>query len=123
MSKQSIAIDLSVSDALGHAVIWIFFTVITLGFAFMFYPYALARFIINKTYLKDEFGKLSSRFNCTLDFTGNLGHALLWFLLSLVTFGLAYIIYVYRVWVYALNKTSLEPIAQGTLASQYGAKA
>ncbi len=123
MNKQSIGIDLSISDALGHAVIWIFFSLITLGFAFMFYPYALARFLINKTYLKDESGKLSSRFNCSLDFTGNLGHALLWFLLSLVTFGLAYVIYVYRVWVYAINKTSLVPVDPGTLGSHYGAKA
>ncbi|EMG37216.1 Bacterial protein of unknown function (DUF898) [Desulfocurvibacter africanus PCS] len=110
MSKQSIGIDLSVSDALGHAAIWIFFSLITLGFALMFYPYALAKFILNKTYIKDEYGKPSSRFQCTLDFTGNLGHALLWFLLSLVTLGLAYIIYLYRVWVYAINKTSLVPV-------------
>ncbi len=109
MNAAALSTDLSVGDAIGHAIIWIVLSIFTLGFALMLYPYSLAKYVIGKTYLLDENGRRSKRFKCDLGFTGNLGHAVVWFLLSLITFGLAYFIYIYRVWVYAIGKTSLVP--------------
>ncbi len=45
---------------------------------------------------------------CDINLFSNIGHIILWMLISLVTFGLGYIFYFYRVWNYALNNSRIE---------------
>lgn len=104
--RQEIACDLKVSDALGHVILWVLLTIVTIGIAGFLFPYAFAKFIINKSYVMED-GKRVRKFQCDLDVSSQIGHAILWYLLSIVTLGVAFCVYVYKVQAYALNKTTL----------------
>ncbi|AGW14500.1 DUF6693 family protein [Megalodesulfovibrio gigas] len=88
--------ELDVVSAFFHALKWFLFTILTLGLAAFLYPYALTAFCINRTRLVDHTGRVR-RLVCDLDVASRLGHALLWFVLACLTFGLAYFVYLYRV--------------------------
>lgn len=46
--------------------------------------------------------------DCDIDLFSDLGHVLLWFVISILTLGIGYVFYFYRVWNYALNHTRVE---------------
>ncbi|HEX6292591.1 MAG TPA: DUF6693 family protein [Herpetosiphonaceae bacterium] len=99
--------DISVTSILGHCVLWIVLGIVTFGIALMFYPYSFAKLAINRCYIQTSDNKIS-RLHCTLNVFDQIGHILLWLLLTVITFGLAYPFYLYKVWNFALNNTSLE---------------
>lgn len=99
--------DVAVPDIIGHLIIWILLTFITLGIALFFFPYSFSKFIINRTSVIDENGT-HRKMSCNIDFFNNLGHVLLWIIIAIITLGLGYIFYFYRVWNYALNNTIIE---------------
>ena len=96
--------NVGVLDILIHLIIWILLSLITFGIALFFYPYSFAKFIINKSELVDENG-VSKALVCDTDLFGNIGHVILWIIISIITFGLGYIFYFYKVWNYSLNNT------------------
>ncbi len=98
--------DIGIIDIIGHLVIWMILSIITLGIALFFLPYSFSKFIINRTAIVDESGA-ERKMVCNIDLFSNLGHVILWLLISIVTFGIGYIFYVYRVWNYALNNTTV----------------
>ncbi len=95
-------------DILGHGILWVIISAITLGIGMFFYPYSFSKFILNRTYIWDAEGK-RSRLRCELDAGSQLGHIILWLLLTVVTLGLAFPFYLYKVWNIALNKTVVLP--------------
>lgn len=99
--------DVTMIECFGHAVLWFLITLCTLGIGVFFYPYALAKFIINRTYVEHE-GTPRQRLVCDLDLAAQVGHALIWLLLSIVTFGLAYFLYLYGVGRYVAAHTRVE---------------
>jgi hypothetical protein len=105
---SGIDVESGVAESIGHVILWIILIVITAGIAVFFFPYAFAGHIINKVYLLDANGKRIGKLRCELSFMGQIGHAAIWLLLSIVTFGLAYFVYLYRVWVIALERTTVE---------------
>ncbi|APZ51839.1 DUF6693 family protein [Salipiger abyssi] len=85
--------EFSVGEAIGQLVIWILLSIVTLGLALFVLPYYFVRAPLNRTYLLDRDGAKIGRVSVDVDFMDILGHALVWLLLSIITFGLAYLIY------------------------------
>lgn len=104
---MNIKADLSILDIIGHLIIWVVLSIITLGIALFFFPYSFSRFVINRTSVVDAAG-VERKIVCDINLFSNIGHIILWMLISLVTFGLGYIFYFYRVWNYALNNSRVE---------------
>lgn len=108
LDRGSVEIDLTLTDAIGHAVLWVIVSIVTLGIGLFFFPYAFAKYILNRMYILDGDGKRIGRLRCDVDIASQLGHIILWLILAVVTLGLAYVVYVYRVWTFTLNKTQVE---------------
>lgn len=99
--------DIAILDIIGHLIIWLVLSIVTFGIAMFFFPYSFSKFILNRTSLTDEMGR-DRKMVCDIDLFSNLGHVLLWFVISIITLGVGYIFYFYRVWNYALNNTHIE---------------
>lgn len=104
---MKIKADLSILDIIGHLIVWVVLSIVTLGIALFFFPYSFSRFVINRTSVVDAAG-VERKMVCDINLFSNVGHIILWMLISLVTFGLGYIFYFYRVWNYALNNSRVE---------------
>ncbi|MCH4809742.1 DUF6693 family protein [Vreelandella neptunia] len=104
---MKIKADLSILDIIGHLIVWVVLIIITFGIALFFFPYSFSRFVINRTSVVDPAG-VERKMVCDINLFSNIGHIILWMLISLVTFGLGYIFYFYRVWNYALNNSRIE---------------
>ncbi|GEN28349.1 hypothetical protein HVA01_19950 [Halovibrio variabilis] len=104
---MKIKADLSILDIIVHLIIWVVLSFITFGIALFFFPYSFSRFVINRTSVVDATG-IERKMVCDINLFSNIGHIILWMLISLVTFGLGYIFYFYRVWNYALNNSRVE---------------
>ncbi|MGY3571626.1 DUF6693 family protein [Vibrio paucivorans] len=98
--------DITVLDILGHLLIWLVLSIVTFGIALFFFPYSFCKFIINRASVIDEYG-VERRLSCNIDLFGDLGHVILWAIISLITLGIGYIFYFYKVWNYALNNTTV----------------
>lgn len=98
--------DIKVLDILGHLLIWLILSIVTMGIALFFFPYSFSKFIINRTSVIDEHGT-ERRMSCDIDLFGDLGHVILWAIISFITFGIGYVFYFYKVWNYALNNTTV----------------
>ncbi|GAL26677.1 hypothetical protein JCM19239_179 [Vibrio variabilis] len=99
--------DVAILDILGHLLIWLILSFVTFGIALFFFPYSFSKFILNRTYVIDDMGR-ERKMDCDIDLFSDLGHVLLWFVISILTLGIGYIFYFYRVWNYALNNTRVE---------------
>lgn len=105
---MTIKANLSIFDIIGHLLLWLVLSIITLGVALFFFPYSFARFVINRTSVIDQTTGAERKMVCDINIFSNIGHIILWILISLVTFGIGYIFYVYRVWNYALNNSRVQ---------------
>lgn len=85
--------EFSVSEAIGQLIIWIILSVVTLGLALFVLPYYFLKAPLNKTYLMDSSGGTIGRLNANIGLAEIIGHAIIWLLLTIVTLGLAYLIY------------------------------
>ncbi|MFW5488557.1 MAG: DUF6693 family protein [Desulfovibrio sp.] len=101
--------ELTIGSSIGHLLLWYLIIICTLGLGSFLYPYALAKFVINKTWIM-EGDKPVGRLRCDLDIPSQIGHVLLWILLSIVTLGLAALIFLYRVGCIVANDTVIEPV-------------
>ncbi|WP_371185426.1 DUF6693 family protein [Thalassotalea maritima] len=99
--------DVGTIDILGHLIIWFILTLLTFGIAVFFFPYSFSKFVINRTMVIDENGN-PRKMLCHTDMFGNIGHVILWIVISLLTLGLGYAFYFYKVWNYSLNNTTIE---------------
>ncbi|WP_412851598.1 DUF6693 family protein [Ectothiorhodospira shaposhnikovii] len=99
--------NIRIFDIIGHIVIWLILIIITIGVALFFLPYSFSKFIINRTTLVDQNG-VERNLRCNIDMFSNIGHIVLWIIITILTLGIGYIFYFYRVWNYALNNTSVE---------------
>ena len=101
--------DFSVGDAIGHMIIWLLLTILTLGLALFVFPYYMPKAIINRTTVLAQDGTEFGRLKCDLPLGSMIGNAILWLLLCIVTLGLAYFVYVYRVFRIVLSETRIVP--------------
>ena len=99
--------DVGTVDILGHLIVWIILILITLGIAAFFFPYSFSKFIITRSQLLDENGS-PRQLVCHIDIFGNIGHVILWIIISILTLGIGYAFYLYKIWNYCLNNTTIE---------------
>lgn len=98
-------VDASLGDIVGHLLLWIVLMIVTLGLAGFVFPYMLNRFVLSKVEIVDNTGARVGRLQCMVDLGDAVGHCLLWILLSIVTLGLAYFVFLYYMVIKCLNKT------------------
>ena len=104
---MKIQANVSTIDILGHLILWLVLIILTLGIAAFFFPYSFCKFIINRSQLIDGNGSYR-KMKCHTDMFGNIGHVILWIIITLITFGIGYAFYFYKVWNYSLNNTVIE---------------
>lgn len=85
--------EFSVAEAIGQFVIWVLLSLVTFGLALFVLPYYFIKAPMNRTFIVDEEGAKIARISVEIGFADILGHALVWLLLSIVTLGLAYLVY------------------------------
>ncbi|AZM95075.1 DUF6693 family protein [Vreelandella venusta] len=105
---MNIKANLSILDIIGHLLIWVVLTIITFGIALFFFPYSFSRFVINRTSVVDTATGVERKMVCDINIFSNIGHIVLWMIISVLTLGLGYIFYFYRVWNYALNNSRVQ---------------
>ncbi len=110
MLGQKFRCDYTVGEAIGQLIIWIVLVIVTLGLALFVLPYYFLKAPLNRTYVVDRDGTVISRVSVEVGFADILGHALVWLLLTIVTFGLAYLIYWPAVIKRLMNAVELKPL-------------
>lgn len=103
---MKIQADVGTLDILGHLIIWFIIILITFGIGAFFFAYSFSKFIINRSTLIDDQGN-SREMVCNTDMFGNIGHIIIWIIISILTLGLGYAFYFYKVWNYSLNNTTI----------------
>ena len=102
--------DFSVSEGIGHVIIWVLLVVVTLGLALFVAPYYFLKAPINKTSVVDGSGGVVGRLHVDVNLSEIVGHAFVWLLLTLVSFGLALILYQFSVIKRLLNAVVIQPV-------------
>ena len=97
---------LTMGEVLGHVVIWLLLSIITLGVGLFFWPYAAMRMILNSIEVYTE-TRGFRRCKCELGFSEQVGHIIIWLVISICTAGLAYPFYVFGVARTAINRTEV----------------
>ncbi|GGX68823.1 hypothetical protein GCM10007385_42530 [Tateyamaria omphalii] len=110
MLGQKFRCDFSLGEALGMIVIWLILTVITFGLAAFVLPYYFLKAPMNRTYVLDRDGNAISKVSVEFNFGDILGHALVWLVLSIITLGLAYLVFWAAVIRRLLNAVELKPV-------------
>lgn len=90
-------------DILGHLLLWLVTIIITLGIGLFFYPYSFAKFVLNRTEVEID-GQVR-KLKCEMDIARQIGHIILWVIITIFTLGIGFIFYLYKVWNHALSKT------------------
>ncbi|CRL44493.1 hypothetical protein SGGMMB4_01622 [Sodalis glossinidius str. 'morsitans'] len=94
-------------EIIGHLIIWLLLTIVTIGLALMVFPYYLIKFIMNHTEIIDKRnGTKIGRLKCEIGLASIIGYIILWTILSIVTMGLLYFIFLYKVYAHCINKTT-----------------
>jgi uncharacterized membrane protein YjgN (DUF898 family) len=107
MLGRNIKCEFTVSEAIGQLIIWILLSIITLGLALFVLPYYFLKSPINRSFVVDRDGKKISKLHVDVSFGDILGHALVWLLLSVITLGLAYLVFWPAVMKRLLNATKM----------------
>lgn len=95
-------------EMVGHLVLWLLLIIVTLGIGAFFFVYSLQKFVINHTYLVDRRDEPVGRLRCEYGVASSIGHVILWILLSIVTLGIAFFFYIYRVNRVVMEETTIE---------------
>lgn len=114
MLGQGLKCEYSVSEAIGQLIIWLVLSLVTFGLALFVLPYYFLKGPINKTFVVDTNGQKLARLNVEVSLAEIIGHVIIWILLSIVTFGLAYLVFWPAVMKRMLNGVTYMPIGQQT---------
>ena len=101
--------QLTIFQVIGHVVIWLIISIVTLGIGALFWPYAAAKLILESILIVDEGGNANASIQCDIAFGEQLGHAILWLILIALTGGIAGFCYLFGVAHFVINRTELVP--------------
>lgn len=99
--------ELGAFEVLGHLIVWVLLTIITFGLAMFVFPYYMQRFIISKTFAYDGEGRKVGRLVCTIDLASMIGNIILWILISIITFGIGYLVFLYKITAHCMTHTKV----------------
>lgn len=102
--------DFTIAEALGQVVIWILLGIITLGLALFVFPYYVEKVVLNRIHIVNARGERVGRVRCEVNLGQAIGHAIIWAILSILTLGIAGLIYAYKLTSYTLDNTTIEPL-------------
>lgn len=102
--------NISFGSIVVHIIVWTLLSFVTLGLALFFYPYAFGRVVLDNCYVLDDGGQRVGRLRCDVSLTGELGHILLWILISILTLGIGLFFYAFKAFGVVLNNTKIEPL-------------
>lgn len=97
-------------ESLGYLIIWAIISILTLGLGTFFAIYYFYKNIINKSFALDANGNKIGRLSCQIEFTEMLGHIAIWILITIVTFGIGFLFYIFRTLRLCINKTVVLPL-------------
>jgi hypothetical protein len=97
--------EFSVGDGIVQILLWLVLVIVTFGLALFVLPYYFLKAPINRTLVLDPEGHVIGRLQVEVGFADILGHALLWLILTIVTLGLAYLLYWQAVMKRLMNAT------------------
>ena len=100
--------DFSVSEGIGTVILWVLISIVTLGLGLFVMPYYLLKAPINRTSLIGPSGEVVGRLHVDVDLASIIGHAIIWVLLTIVTLGLALIVYQLAVMKRLLNGVTIQ---------------
>ena len=101
--------EFGIGDSIGHVIIWVLLTLITFGLALLVFPYYFIKAIVNKTsVLADDGISVVGKLKCDINLGAAIGNAFIWLILIVITLGLAYFVYLYRVMRIVLSETTIE---------------
>nr|WP_321444492.1 DUF6693 family protein [uncultured Cohaesibacter sp.] len=107
---QSLKCEMELIEGIGLVVLWVVLSFITFGLALFVMPYYLTKAPINRTFVVDDHGNKIGRLYVDFTLAQIVGHAVIWLLLSIVTFGIAYIVYWFAVFRKLLNASVIQPV-------------
>jgi hypothetical protein len=107
---QQLRCDFSIMESIGFIILWFIITVVTLGLGSFFAVYYFYKALINKTYVLDGAGNVVGRLDCDLTLPEVIGHIVIWILITIVTFGIGLLFYVFRTLRLILSKTRIVPV-------------
>lgn len=99
--------DFGIGDSIGHVIIWIALTIVTLGLALFVFPYYFNRAVLNRTKVIDQSGNEIGHLECRFNLGSSIGHVIIWAVLILITLGIAAFFYAYRVVHVLINETRI----------------
>ena len=100
--------DFSVSEGIGTVILWVLISIVTLGLGLFVMPHYLLKAPINRTSLIGPSGEVVGRLHVDVDLASIIGHAIIWVLLTIVTLGLALIVYQFAVMKRLLNGVTIQ---------------
>ena len=100
--------DFSVSEGIGTVILWLLISIVTLGLGLFIMPYYLYKAPINRTKLIDANGAVVGNLHVDVGLAEIVGHAVIWVLLTVITLGLAMIVYQFAVIKRLLNATVVQ---------------
>ncbi|WP_408675360.1 DUF6693 family protein [Xenorhabdus szentirmaii] len=81
------------------------------SFPIPIFPYYMTQFIINKTHVIDQNnGSIIGKLNCKINLTNMIGYIIIWAILSFVTFGFLYFVFLYKITAHCINHTRVVTI-------------
>jgi membrane protein YdbS with pleckstrin-like domain len=93
---------------IGHLILWLVLILVTLGIGAFFFGYSFQKLVINHTEVVSRKGELVGRLRCDYSVVSSIGHVVLWIFLSIITLGIAFIFYMYRVSRVVMEETYIE---------------
>ena len=97
----------TMGDIFLYALLWILLSIVTLGIATFFLPYAWAAKFLNGTEVFGSQGEILGVLEVEIQVMDQLAHILGWILLSIVTLGIAFLFYQIGVIRTILNHTRI----------------
>lgn len=99
--------NLGVFTIIGHYIIWFLLTIVTFGLALFVFPYYMQRYIINNTGVFDAEGKKIGQLKCEIDLATIIGNIVLWVILSIITLGFLYVVFLYKIHAHCYSHTKI----------------
>lgn len=97
-------------ESLGYLIIWAIISILTLGIGTFFAIYYFYKNIINKSFALDSNGNKVGRLYCRIEFSEMLGHIAIWILITILTFGIGFLFYIFRTLRLCINRTVVVPL-------------